>query len=85
MSACDDQYFEKHELNSIVKDFESFYRKAVASKRTSIFHVDEVQSHRQNVVKLSKRFSSLQVIFFVIKCMYFNAHLTRILGVVVQA
>jgi hypothetical protein len=61
VSSCDDEYFEKQELNDIIKDFEVFYQKSIAFKRTAHVFFDPSQFHRQSVVKLSKRFSVLQV------------------------
>ena len=62
VASCDNEYFEKQELNSLVKDFESFYRKSIAAKRSAVAQQDEVQIHRQCVVRLSKRFNVLQVV-----------------------
>ena len=59
--ACDEEYFEKRELDSIIKDFSTFYNKATASKRVSNMTVDSLQFHRQSVIKLAKRFPMFQV------------------------
>jgi hypothetical protein len=61
VSSCDDDYFEKQELNEIVKDFEAFYQKSAAVKRSAVAVVDKTQFHRQSVVKLSKQFPVFQV------------------------
>jgi hypothetical protein len=61
VTACDDEYFEKQELNSIIKEFESFYRKSVVAKQSAVLQQDDVQIHRQSVIRLSKRFPVLQV------------------------
>ena len=59
--ACDAEYFEKQELDSIIKDFSTFYNKATTSKRVSNMTVDSLQFHRQSVIKLAKRFPVFQV------------------------
>ncbi len=65
VTSCDDEYFEKEELSSIIKDFESFYTKSVASKRSAHVTIDGTQLHRQIVARLAKRFSSFQVVFVI--------------------
>jgi hypothetical protein len=59
--ACDAEYFEKQELDSIIKDFATFYSKATAAKRVANMTVDSLQFHRQSVIKLAKRFPVFQV------------------------
>lgn len=60
VSACDEDYFEKQELNSIIKEFESFYQKSFTSKRSTVV-LDTAQFHRQRVAILAKRFPVFQV------------------------
>ncbi len=64
VSSCDNDYFEKQELNEIIRDFEVFYQKSAAVKRSAVAVVDKIQFHRQCVVKLSKQFSVFQVEVF---------------------
>jgi hypothetical protein len=66
ISACDDEYFEKQELNGIIKEFETFYQKAFAAKRSAAVTLDGDQFHRHCVVNLAKRFPVFQVHTFLI-------------------
>jgi hypothetical protein len=61
VSACDEDYFEKQELNSIIKEFESFYQKSFTGKRSANVVLDAAQFHRQRVANLAKRFPVFQV------------------------
>ncbi len=61
VASCDDEYFEKEELATIIKHFESFYNKSIASKRSAHVTIDGAQLHRQIVAGLAKRFSTFQV------------------------
>jgi hypothetical protein len=61
VASCDDEYFEKEELATIIKHFESFYNKSIASKRSAHATIDGAQLHRQIVAGLAKRFSTFQV------------------------
>jgi hypothetical protein len=61
ITSCDDEYFEKQELSKIIKDFDSFYQRAVFSKRSAPAPTQGAQFHKQTVVALSKRFVVFQV------------------------